>query len=82
MVTLLTSHTSKKESQKQAKRSNILSLITMDKVNWQEGKFPVNQVLVHDLYDEYKSLGGNSFVVDVMDDYDDWLKEIEKKSKK
>lgn len=82
MVTLLTNYTSKKETKKQAKRSNILSLITMDKVNWQEGKLPVNQVLVHDLYDEYKSLGGNSFIVDVMDDYDDWLKENEKKSKK
>ncbi len=77
-VTLWTANSTKKDTEKQSKRASILSLITMDKVNWQEGKPPVNQVTVHRLFDEYVALGGNSFIVDVMDDYDDWVKGVEK----
>lgn len=77
-VTLWTSRKTKVDAEKQSKRASILALITMDKVNWQEGKPPVNQVSIHRLFDEYVALGGNSFIVDVMDDYDEWVKTIEK----
>lgn len=80
-VTLWTARNTRKDTEKQSKRASILSLITMDKVNWQEGKLPVNQVTVHQLYDEYVALGGNSFIVDVVEDYDDWNKAIEKEAK-
>lgn len=81
-VTLWTARNTKKEAEKQSKRASILSLITMDKVNWQEGKPPVNQVSVHRLFDEYVAMGGNSFIIDVMDDYDDWVKSVERITKK
>lgn len=81
-VTLWTSRKTKVDAEKQSKRASILALITMDKVNWQEGKPPVNQVSIHRLFDEYIALGGNSFIVDVMDDYDGWIKSVEKTTKK
>lgn len=76
VVTLITSSNNKKEADKQAKRSNILSLINMDKMNVLEGKLPQNSVLIHEQFDIYKSMGGNSFIMDTVDDYDEWVKKL------
>lgn len=73
-VTLITSSNSKKESQKQAMRSNILSLITIDKMNVMEGKLPENRQLIHDEYDKYRSqpYNGNSWLHQKVEEYDNW----------
>ena len=81
LTTLLVNHTSKKEQEKQAKRSNIMALISMDKINVLEGKLPINAFAIHQQYDEYKALGGNSFIADVVSDYDEWLDHLASKPK-
>ena len=82
LTTLLVNHTSKKKQEKQAKRSNIMALISMDKINVLEGKLPINAFAIHQQYDEYKALGGNSFIADVVSDYDEWLGTLSSGKKK
>ena len=77
-VTLCTTKSVKRQSNKHACRQSILQLIFEDRVRALEGFPPENYQAVLDEFDEYKKNGGNSYIHDKVDDYVKWYKSQEK----
>lgn len=81
LVTLITTKSLKKQNSKNAARHNILQLIFEDKVRALEGYPPENYQAILDEYDDYKNNGGNSYIVEKVDDYKKWHSKTIKKGK-
>lgn len=73
LVTLATSAANRKREEKHAARSSILQLILEDKVAVMEGKKPENHIAILEEFDNYRNAGGNSYIHEKVDDYEDWL---------
>lgn len=83
VLTFITSCMTNKNLSRVEMKSSILQMILEDEFGWQAfGKLPVNyQNILHD-FDIYKSKGGNSYIAKKVNDYCEWYKSIEDKSKK
>ena len=82
IVTLWTSHNTKKSSEKHAAKSSILQMILEDKMAVMEGKLPENHQNILSEFDEYVTNGGNSYLHQKVNDYEEWYKDITKTTKK
>lgn len=82
VVTLVTSHSDRKENRMHASRESILQLILEDKVNVDHGKIPENKENILHEYDEYRQNGGNSYIVEKVKDYLIWYEETVKSLRK
>lgn len=66
---------------KNSAKHSILQLITEDRMDWKDGKFPSNyQAVLHE-YDIYTKAGGNSYVKERVEQYKQWYKEIQENRK-
>ena len=78
-VTLLSGRKTRIQADKHNRRSNIMQLIIEDHVRHMEGKLPENKQRIHDEYDEYISCGGNSYIHQKVEEYDEWHKSLKSK---
>lgn len=78
-VTLISGMKTRKQANKHNTRSNIMQLIIEDHVRVMEHKLPENKQRIHQEYDEYCSCGGNSYIHDKVEEYDEWHKTLSKK---
>ena len=81
IVTLWTSHNTKKYSEKHAAKSSILQMILEDKMAVMEGKLPENHQAILEEFDAYTANGGNSYLHQKVNDYEEWYKDITKTTK-
>lgn len=79
IVTLLSGRKTRRQANKHNTRSNIMQLIIEDHVRNMEGKLPENKQRIHEEYDEYVSCGGNSYIHQKVQEYDEWHKTLTKK---
>jgi hypothetical protein len=72
ITTLITSHQSKKRVRMNTTRTNILQLITIDKINVLEGGKAENYQAILEAYDDYTKNGGNSYCKQKVEEYKKW----------
>ena len=75
-VTLFTTKAVKRQANKHACRQSILQLIMEDKMSVMEGKLPENHQAILDEHDEYKQNGGNSYIHQKVDEYEEWYQTL------
>lgn len=76
IVTVIKTNRLRKQANKHNCRSNIMQLIFEDHVRVSEGGLPENRQLIHVEFDEYRQNGGNSYIIEKVQEYEDWFKKI------
>lgn len=82
ITTIVTSLFARRQANKHQARSDIMQLILEDHVRVMEGKIPENRQIIHEEFDAYKKNGGNSYVHQKIEEYDDWYRALLKKGAK
>lgn len=81
-VTLLTSNKLRRQANKHNSRDNIMQLILEDHVRVMEGDLPENRQIIHEQFDEYRASGGNSYICQKVEEYENWYKTLSKRKEK
>ena len=81
VTTAITAILQARETKKNAAKQSILQMIIEDHVAVSEGHLPTNYQNVLLEFDKYTKNGGNTYVIEKVDDYKKWWIQIEKKRK-
>lgn len=76
LVTIITHFTTKKDNKMHSAKQSILQMIMEDKIRVLNKTIPENYQAIHKEFDEYLKDGGNSYVHEKVDDYDEWYRKI------
>lgn len=79
LTTIITSLIAKKENYMHNAKQSILQLIVEDKIRVMEGGIPENKQNILKEFDLYSKKGGNSYVKEKVNNYEDWYNAITKK---
>lgn len=78
LTTIITSLIAKKENYMHNAKQSILQLIVEDKIRVIEGGIPENKQNILKEFDIYSKKGGNSYVKEKINNYEDWYNKITK----
>lgn len=78
LTTIITSLIAKKENYMHNAKQSILQLIVEDKIRVMEGGIPENKQNILKEFDLYSKKGGNSYVKEKVNNYEDWYNKITK----
>lgn len=81
LTTIITSLIAKKENYMHNAKQSILQLIVEDKIRVIEGGIPENKQNILKEFDIYSKKGGNSYVKEKINNYEDWYNTVTKKKK-
>lgn len=79
LTTIITSLMAKKENYMHNAKQSILQLIVEDKIRVIEGGIPENKQNILKEFDIYSKKGGNSYVKEKINNYEDWYNTVTKK---
>lgn len=78
LTTIITSLIAKKDNYMHNAKQSILQLIVEDKIRVMEGGIPENKQNILKEFDLYSKKGGNSYVKEKVNNYEDWYNKITK----
>lgn len=81
-VTLFSGMRTRKQANRNAARSSILTMILDDRIRMMRNEVPENYHAIHDEYDVYSENGGNSWLHQKIDEYDRTVDSFERAIKK
>lgn len=76
LTTIITSLIAKKENYMHNAKQSILQLIVEDKIRVIEGGIPENKQNILKEFDIYSKKGGNSYVKEKVNNYENWYNKI------
>lgn len=78
LTTIITSLIAKRDNYMHNAKQSILQLIVEDKIRVIEGGIPENKQNILKEFDEYSKRGGNSYVKEKVNNYEDWYNKVTK----